>query len=303
MDKDKLRSNRNKIIVTGLSGLVGSRIQELLKHKYAFESLSRSKGIDIIDRDQVMEKILASEGKIVLHLAAKTNVDECEQDRDEGVGGDAWYTNVYATQSIADACQQSGKKLIYISTDMVFGGNDTPDGGYTEESKPHPHNWYGLTKWEGEKVVRAMHTPWMIVRISYPYRAKFERKDFVRTLLGLLQAGREIKAITDHRYNPTFIDDIAYAIDALIDKDETGIFHVTGSESITPFEAARKIATVWGLDTSLVKETNRHEFFKDRAPRPFDLSMNNDKIQKLGISMKTFSEGLEILKEQIAKQA
>src|SRR3989344_7840562 len=97
------------ILGTGFKGLVGSRIVELLKNKYQFESSE----VDITDREKVTDKILDSDAPIVLHLAAKTSVDGCEEDRSAARG-----VNVYGTQNIVDACQKSSKKLIYISTDF-----------------------------------------------------------------------------------------------------------------------------------------------------------------------------------------
>ena len=104
-----------KVLGTGLDGLVGSRIVELLSDKYEFENLSISTGLNITNRDAVLERIKSSDAQIVLHLAAKTNVDGCELDKPLGEKGDAWKINVSGTQNVADACSQTKKKLIYIS--------------------------------------------------------------------------------------------------------------------------------------------------------------------------------------------
>lgn len=109
-----------KILGTGLNGLVGSRIVELLKDKYEFENLSLSTGVDITDRNIVLEKIKSSDAEVVLHLAAKTDVDGCELDKPLGEKGEAWKINVKGTQNIADGCLKFNKKLIYISTDFAF---------------------------------------------------------------------------------------------------------------------------------------------------------------------------------------
>jgi dTDP-4-dehydrorhamnose reductase len=92
---------------------------------------------------------------------------------------------------------------------------------------------------------------------------------------------------------PTFLDDFTRCIDLLIQSNQTGIFHTVGDQSLTPFDAANLIAQKFGYDQSLIAKTTRARYFKDRAPRPFNLSMNNDKIRKLGVSMRTFEEGLK----------
>ncbi len=283
-----------KILGTGLDGLVGSRIVELLSSKHEFENLSLSTGIDITNKKVVLEKIKNSDAKIVLHLAAKTNVDSCELDRALGEKGDAWKINVTGTQNIVDACLQSNKKIIYISTDFVFDGTRE---AYSEEDIPNPLNWYAQTKYAGEKIVQNSKTPWMIIRIAYPYRISFERLDFVRAILKRLQEGLLVAAVADHIFTPTYIDDIAFAIDALIENNSEGIFHVVGSQSLTPYDASLLIAREFDLDVSKVSKTTRSEFFSNRAPRPFQLVLKNDKILKLGVRMRTFEEGIkEILK-------
>jgi len=281
-----------KILGTGLDGLVGSRIVELLKGQYEFESSD----VDITDRNKIIDKIKSSDASVVLHLAAKTSVDGCEEDHSS-----AWAVNVYGTQNIVDACQVSNKKLIYISTDFVFDGFRPPVGGYKEEDIPSPINWYGKTKHEGEKIVKNSSASWIIARIAYPYRANFARNDFARAILKRLQDQKPVAAVTDHIFTPTFIDDIAYALDVLIKSESKGIFHVVGSQSLSPYDAAVAIAREFGFDQKYITKTTRSEFFKNRAPRPFHLALKNGKIRGLGVRMGGFEEGLQQLKTQNSK--
>ena len=281
-----------KILGTGLSGLVGSRIVELLKDRYEFDS----SGVDITDRNAIIEKIKSSDVRIVLHLAAKTDVDGCEKDKPLGKNGDAWRINVEGTRSIIDVCKESRKKLIYISTDFVFDGTKEV---YTEDDTPNPINWYAQTKYEGEKIVQNSSTPWIIARISYPYRSRFERLDFVRAILIRLQNKEKVLGVTDQIFTPTFIDDIAFAIDKLIGKEASGIFHVVGGVSLSPYDAALAIAREFGLNKDLIDKTTRGEFFNNRAQRPFHLAIKNDKIESLGVRMRSFNEGLEEIKRQL----
>lgn len=287
-----------KILGTGLNGLVGSRIVELLGSSYTFENISRSSGVDITNKEQVSYVIQNSDADVVLHLAAKTDVDGCEKDKEMGVEGEAWRINVTGTKYIADACRASNKKLIYISTDFVFDGEDTPEGGYTETDKPHPINWYAETKYQGEKIVQATTETSVIARLAYPYRANFTKLDFVRAIRARLENKQEVQGITDHIFTPTFIDDVAYALDSIITNSMSGIIHVVGSSSLTPFDAARMIAEHYNLDGSLVIPTTRAVFFENRAKRPFRLIIKNDKIQQVGVRMKTFEEGLGALEHQ-----
>lgn len=303
-----------KILGTGLTGLVGSRIVELLKD-YEFENLSSSFGVDITNRDQVFEKIISSKAPILLHLAGKTNVDECEKDKDKDTkilgykdiekqeeefnkAKTAWGVNVVGTKNVVDACEKSKKKIIFFSTDFVFNGEKPIGDGYSEEEQANPINWYGKTKLEAEKIVQTSDD-WLIIRIAYPYRANFKKKDFVRSILEKLKNYKQVKAVNNQIFTPTFIDDIASCLDLLISNNAQGIFHAVGAESLTPFDTSISIADTFSLDKSLIEKINREVYFQNRAERPFNLSIKNDKIKKFGVKMKGFREGIEEVKRQM----
>lgn len=290
---------KQKIIGTGLSGLVGSRIVELLGLSYDFEDISRKTGTDITDGASVLSRLQNSEAEYVIHMAAYTNVDGAEAEKDLKEQSESWKINVLGTENVVRAAETTGKRIIYISTDFVFDGEDTPKGGYTEEATPHPINWYATTKYEAELRVKEAKTSWIIVRIAYPYRAQFEKNDFMRAMKKRLEEGLPIQAITDHLYSPTFIDDIAYSLDALIKNTVEGIYHVTGSQALSPYDAALVIAKEFGLNSDLIDRTTRSEYFSGKAKRPFDLSINNAKIKSLGVSLKGFEEGLQEIKKQL----
>lgn len=307
-----------KIIGTGLSGLVGSRILELLENIYEFEDLSLETGVDITNKEDVLNRIKKSTALMVIHLAAKTNVDLCEKDKEKDIKilgykdikqqekewvreKTAWAVNVLGTQNIAEACIKTSKGLLYVSTDFVFDGDKKSNDGYSEEDKPNPINWYARTKYEGEKIVQTLNPAGIIARLAYPYRASFARKDFVRAIIERLKNRKALKMVTDHIVSPAFIDDIVKAFDVLIKNNKSGIFHVVGVQALSPYDAAVSIAKEFNFNSSLISKTTRAEFFKDRAPRPFKLVLRNDKIQKLGIKMRSFEEGIKEVKRQISQ--
>jgi len=291
--------DKNNIIGTGLSGLVGSRIVELLSENYSFHEISRKTGVDITNADAVSDAITSSKAHIVLHLAGKTNVDRCEEDKKLREQGEAWKINVIGTQHVIAACQKSSKKLIYISTDMVFSGEKKIGDSYTEEDHPSPQNWYATTKYEAEKLVVQSNLPYLILRIAYPYRAHFEKKEYVRIFIDLLKNNKAIETVEDHYFTPTFIDDIPFALDTLLKKNETGIYHITGKESVSPYLVAQKIAELFHFDHHLISKTTREKYFENKATRGFNLSLNNDKINKLGVRLHSFSDGLMEIKRQL----
>lgn len=288
-----------KILGTGLNGLVGSRILDLLSDRYAFENLSRGSGVDITDFSSILKAMSSSDAKIVFHAAAYTDVKTAEKEKELGEKSEAWMVNVVGTQNVAKACEQTGKKMIYVSTDMVLGGDNMPEGGFPEDSVPNPLSWYAVTKYEGEKIINKLTTPWVIMRTAYPYRASFAKPDFARVFKQWLSEGKSISVLTDRIITPTFIDDIAGAFDILVQKNATGIYHVVGSQILSIYDAALLIAKIFGLDNSLIKKTTREQFLVGRPPEPFSSALNNVKIKQLGAQMHTFEEGLLIINKNI----
>lgn len=286
-----------RILGTGLSGLVGSRIVELLSSTHTFVNYSLENGVDITNRENIVSRITSEkEAPWVLHLAAYTNVQQAEDDRALGVESAAWKVNVTATEHIIEACKASGKRLLYVDTDYAFDGTKQT---YTEEDPAYPLGWYATTKSEGAKRVLGLGENGLVIRISNPYRAHpVGKKDFVHKMLERLLTGDEVIAPADQLFVPTFTDDIAGAIEALLTRSANGVYHVVGSQAVSPFDVAKTIARVYALDPTLVKKTTFADFFAGRAPVPQYAALQNDKIRSLGVLMRGFDEGVSEMKRQ-----
>lgn len=278
------------IIGTGLSGLVGSRIVELLSIKNTFEDLSLETGIDITDYQAVNKRIEQSGAQWMFHFAAYTDVQGAEKERSLRQKSTAWKINVAATENIVAAVKKTGKHIVYIDTDYAFDGKKKE---YTEGDLPNPLGWYATTKYEGAKRVLTLGPQAVVIRIANPYRAKpVGKKDFVHKMIERLAAGQPIVGATDQLFVPTYIDDIATALITLITENAFGVYHVVGSTALSPFEAGMLIAKEWGFDDKLIQKTTFREFFSGRAPIPQYAALRNDKIRALGVRMRTFEEGL-----------
>lgn len=284
------------ILGTGLSGLVGSRVMELMAPDFTFENLSLETGVDITNRESVDRYFTKSDAPWVFHMAAYTDVQGAEKEKSMGVESVAWKVNVLATEHIATSCKKLGKKLLYIDTDYAFDGTKK---SYSEDDEPNPLGWYAVTKSEGAKRVLALGDPGLVIRISNPYRANpVGKKDWVHKMLERLQTGQPITCATDQLFVPTFIDDIAAALKALIQKNASGIYHVVSAPPLSPFDAGLIIAEMFGYDKNLVHQHPFAEMFAGRAPVPQYAALKNDKIQSLGVHMHSFAEGLGKVKKQ-----
>lgn len=277
------------ILGTGLSGLVGSRVVELLTGDFAFENLSLETGVDITNKEQVDAYFEKSNAPWVFHLAAYTDVQGAEKNPDLAKG-----VNVTATGHIAENCKKLGKKLLYIDTDYAFDGKKK---FYTERDEPNPLGVYAKSKSEGAK--RVLDIGGLVIRISNPYRAHpVGKKDFVHKMLERLQTGQPITGATDQLFVPTFIDDIAPALRALVRANASGIYHVVSSPALSPYEAGLAIARTFGFDQKLVGKTTFDQMFAGRAPAPRYAALKNDKIQSLGVTMHSFVQGIALVKKQ-----
>ena len=277
-----------KVAITGSTGLVGSRVVELLKDEFEFIELTHDK-IDLTNKESVVSTLQHANFDFFVHCAAYTNVDKAENEDKEL----AYKLNVDATRYLFEMSQQKKSKFIYVSTDFVFDGIVFPN---YEDDIINPVNIYGKTQAECEKILEDQG---MIVRPSFPYRAQFEKKkDFVRTIKVLLEEGKELKMVTDCTNTPTFTDDFVYALKYLINNYSPEIFHINGADSLTPFEEAIKIAQVFNLDMKLIGHTTFEEFYKGKAPRPRHSEMKSRKNDFY--TMKTFEEGLSAIKQSLS---
>jgi dTDP-4-dehydrorhamnose reductase len=291
-----------KIIGTGLSGLVGSRIVELLKDKYEFVDFSLDTGVSVLDKDSLATAFEKNKDAVaVLHMAAFTDTNTAWEQRGDK-SGICYQLNVEGTKNILNLAQKYNQYLIYVSTDFVFDGNKTTP--YTEDDQPNPIEWYGETKYLGEKVISDFgYKNYAITRITYPYRANFEIKpDIIHKVLTKLKNSETVKIFSDQICTYTFIDDITYGLDKFFENKYSGIYHLVGSSYHSPYEMSKLVAKTFGYDENLVQPSSLEEFIKSQSvgSRPWQKTLitSNQKITDLGIKMKTLEEGLEEIKKQ-----
>jgi dTDP-4-dehydrorhamnose reductase len=290
---------KTPILSTGLTGLVGSRIAELLSEDYEFFNMDLTTGVDITEKDKIAAFVKQHPAKIMLHLAAYTNVNGAYEQTDDK-SGLCYRVNVEGTRNIAQVCQENGIYLLSISTDFVFSGDK--DEPYVEGDERNPIEWYGQTKAWAEEEVEKSGVKYAIARIGYPFRANFEAKpDIVAKTRAGIEAGTLYPQFSDMIITPTYVDDLARSIKAIFEKQPTGILHLHNSTSLSPYELAKTVAKVFELDESLVKEGSLAEYLKT-TDRPYQrsLRMGIERAKKeLGVKPMNFDEALEDIKRQV----
>jgi dTDP-4-dehydrorhamnose reductase len=272
---------KEKAIVfgTGLSGLVGSAITARLSNKYEFVNLDLSRGVDILDPSSI-EKVLSSyQGKVLIHLAAFTDVNAAQQ-QDGDKSGSCWRVNVEGTANIVKACQQHQLHLIHFSTAYVFDGQQkTP---YLESDPVNPVDWYSKTKAEAEKIVSTQLPKASILRISFPYSQQLSsRLDVWDKIAQTLKDGRTGPFFKDHFFTMTPLEWLVPVVDWAIETQPAGIWHTTTDKVFSDLSLAKLIANELNLPTSSLQSSSVREY-NQKAERPYQpyLVLDNQKLKK-----------------------
>ncbi|KXS45505.1 MULTISPECIES: dTDP-4-dehydrorhamnose reductase [unclassified Candidatus Frackibacter] len=220
-----------KILVTGAKGQLGKALTKTLAdNNHQILGIDRD-DFDITNRSKVWQAIRKFNPELIIHSAAMTDVDGCEEDPDV-----AYRINALGTQNLVLACQQSDIELLYISTDFVFSGQQTKP--YLEFDPPNPISIYGKSKLAGEEYVRNLLNRYYIVRTSWLYG---DGHNFVRTMLRLAKERDSLEVVDDQIGTPTYTYDLAKAITELIRSNLYGTYHASNAGSCTWYQFANKI--------------------------------------------------------------
>jgi len=283
-----------KILVTGGSGLLGSNISKIATSRYeVFATYNKNKvSMDNVSYFQAdlsikgdLEEIEQIKPEFIIHCAALTNMDFCEENP-----ADAYNGNVLASIHVAEVARKIGSYLIYISTDSVFNGED---GNYSESDIPDPISVYGKTKLEAEQKVLSICPHSCVVRTNIYGWNKLNKFSLAEWMLNKLTNNEELPGIKDVYFSPTLVNDLAGILFKLYEGRNEGIFHIVGGESCSKLDFAYNIAEVFRLDKSVIKPIN-FQALGLKAPRGMNMSLNVTKVREiLKVDLPHVREGLE----------
>ncbi|MGB9748364.1 MAG: dTDP-4-dehydrorhamnose reductase [Candidatus Woesearchaeota archaeon] len=273
-----------RILVTGASGFLGRVLCSKLEENNFKVIPLQHDDCEITDYSKL--KMLFSRKKpgVVVHAAAITDTDYCEKNKEE-----CFKVNIVGTEFVQNLCNNLKINMVLLSTDFVFDGKK---GNYKEEDFRNPVNYYGFSKMVAEDITEKLENH-LIIRTSSIFGYFHPKKmDFPSFVITNLSAGKEVKIAKDFFRKPTFVEDLANAIIFLIKKRQNGIFHCCGSERISSYEFALKIATHFNLNKSLIKPVLSKEI-NLKAKRPRDSSLNTKKIENLGYRFMNLDSAIE----------
>jgi dTDP-4-dehydrorhamnose reductase len=254
-------------------------VRELKRRGY--ETIGWDRGqLDITDNARVESVLAPWDPQIVFNAAAYNQVDVAESEPHA-----SFQVNALAVRNLALACRQLDALLVHFSTDYVFDG--TAGRPYTESDPTHPLGAYGVSKLAGELYAQAYLDAPLIVRTSGvfgPAGLGTARGNFVEVMLRLARSGHPIRVVEDHVASPTYAPLLASRSIDLMERGQTGIFHVGGGTPISWFHYAQAIFEV-GMPGHAIElhATNEREY-RTAARRPKFSALSNGKMEGLGIT-------------------
>ncbi|PSQ94862.1 MAG: dTDP-4-dehydrorhamnose reductase [Bacteroidetes bacterium SW_11_64_17] len=300
----------DRILITGANGLLGQALVRRLSQNREFDVLATARDdaprfdggscgyspLDVTQPDAVENVFEDFAPNVVINCAAMSDVAECDENRNE-----AWAVNARAVKRLAKHCNETRARLLQVSSDFVFNGKRGP---YDEDARPDPVNYYGRAKLAGENAVReAGRSNWAIVRtvLLYGTGQGLSRSNVVLWMIDELSQGNQLHIVDDQYRTPTHVDDLATGIERLVDREKTGIYHISGRDLVSIYELARMVAEVFGLDASLIEPVSS-DFFEDDVDRPPRTGFIVDRAEaELDYDPRSLQDGLHDLKDRLAE--
>lgn len=286
------------VLITGANGFLAQYLIHVLRDSYKIIATGKGEPrfkldypnllyttMDFTDPAAVAAVIGLNRPDVIVHAGAMSKPDDCEGDK-----GLADLTNTKATQHLLDAAAGCKSLFIFLSTDFIFDGIV---GMYREEDQPGPVNYYGETKLNAEILVKAYAYSWSIVRTVLVYgKSDGGRHNLLTLVAEKLQRGESYSVFNDQVRTPTYVEDLASGIEAIINRRAEGVYHLSGKDVLTPFQMAMATAKHLGLDTNLLTPVTA-ENFSHGAARPKVTGFCIDKARhELGYNPLSFEEGL-----------
>ena len=294
-----------KILVTGCNGLLGQKMIALLASVPEVTVIATARTplagswsvpfelMDITDATTVAQVVTAYAPDVIVHAAAMTQVDACEQNKEE-----CYRINVTGVENMIEASRLCNAHLVHVSTDFIFDGKRDM---LVEDEPPAPVNYYGQCKWQAEQLVMASNISWSIVRtvLVYGIIPGVQRSNIVTWVKQSLEAGKHIRVVNDQWRTPTLAEDLAHGCYLAAKKRAKGIYHISGKDFVSIYDIAVRTAAFFGLDDSLITPVESAAL-RQPATRPLRSGFDISKAKgDLGYNPHSLAEGISVLASQI----
>ena len=261
------------ILITGILGQLGYDLsKELTKRGVEFIAPSLEE-LELTTESGAKNFILDKKPDTVIHCAAYTAVDKAESEAEL-----ALTVNGLGTRWVAEACREIDAKMIYISTDYVFGGDGHTPYEVNDEKKPV--NVYGRSKLLGEDAVSMLLEKYFIVRTSWVFG--INGNNFIKTMLRLAETRDKLTVVNDQVGSPTYTVDLAKLLADMAATDKFGVYHATNEGFCSWAEFAREIFKQAGVDIEVDGIPTLE--YPTPARRPFNSRLSKKSLDDAGFN-------------------
>lgn len=289
-----------KILITGANGFLGQHLTLYLAGKgYNVLACGREEcripsthlfhyySLDLANEKDVHAMIVSAKPDIIIHAAAMSKPDECNNNKDACIKN-----NIEVTRFLLGASQSIKPHFIYVSTDFIFGEN----GPHSEDDIAAPLNFYGETKLKAEQFVKQSDLLYAIVRPVFIYGPLLQnsRPTFLHWVKNNLEQNKKIKVVSDQQRTPTFVTDICKAIEKIIVNRYQGVYHIAGKDILSPYQMAVAVADFLKFDAALIENVTS-DTFTEPVKRAKRSGLNITKAkEQLGYEPVSFMEGIQL---------
>jgi dTDP-4-dehydrorhamnose reductase len=262
-----------KAFLTGASGILGTDIKAALESENWEVAGFNSTNIDITNRSEVRKKVQSFKPDLIIHSAAMTNVDLCEDDTKS-----AFLANVIGTHNLSLSAADNETKIVYISSCGVYGnGKKTP---HTEDDPTYPVNYHHYTKLLGEQRVKEHNKRFIIVRPGWLFGGTpLHKKNFIEARRKEATKNPAIKSAVDKVGCPTYTMDLAKQLVTLLNEDVFGTFNIVNEGTASRFDYVSEIITAFHFNNSM-EPVNSNEF-----PRKANMP-DNEMLENMHLSLR-----------------
>jgi dTDP-4-dehydrorhamnose reductase len=268
-----------RVAIFGVGGQLGRAVAAHFATRHDVVAVDHDRA-DVRHAGAADDVVRSSQAGWVINCAAMTHVDRCENDPLA-----AFEVNAVGARNVARACAAARARLLHVSTDYVFDGEK--NGAYVEEDVARPINAYGMSKLAGEWFVRAECESHVVVRTSGLYgwyACRGKGKSFAETILARARQGQALKVVSDERLTPTFTEDLARQVLAMVERDvASGVYHATNAGSCSWFEFASELLRLARVETTIEPIPARE--WKSPTRRPANSVLENRALAALGIDV------------------
>jgi dTDP-4-dehydrorhamnose reductase len=278
----------NKILITG-EGQLGSFYRDYFQEK-GVDVVNTDSSIDIRNQEKIREKIEQEDPDLLIHTAAKTDIDWCEQNRTK-----CFEVNTLGADNVGEICEDNDIYMVHLSSGCVLESK-TEDDIKDEQAQPNPLCFYSWTKLWAEEMLefraRNNDLDLLILRPRQLMSAKVSPRNALTKML-------TYDKFIDTPNSCTVVEDLMEVTNEMIEKDLTGKYHIANPGVTTPHEIAQNLDEIIGLDSDEFEKITKEELNDMTLAERVDAVLDISKMESEGIELKNIHDRMREVMRQL----